>query len=71
MGLGKITRTGGKVVAAIEVVRLVWLAGAGLVRAVRGRRSEHPAPDGPSGIEQPSTDRGDGQDGDQDHFEAR
>lgn len=40
MGLGKITRDGGKVVAAIELLRLGWLALSGLYRAVRGERSK-------------------------------
>jgi len=39
--------------------------------ARRARRSEHPSPDSQAGIEQPSADGGDGQDGDQGHFKVR
>ncbi|MES2175122.1 MAG: hypothetical protein V4523_14405 [Pseudomonadota bacterium] len=45
MGLGKITRTGGKVVAALELARLGWLALSGLYRTVRGRRVDEASED--------------------------
>lgn len=38
MGLGKIARGLGKVGQMIEGVGYVWLAGAALIRAVRGKR---------------------------------
>jgi hypothetical protein len=45
MGLGKITRDGGKVVAAIELARVGWLALSGLYRAVRGKRVDEASQD--------------------------
>jgi len=45
MGLGKITRTGGKVVAAIELSRLAWLAFYKLYRAVRRKEIADEIPD--------------------------
>jgi hypothetical protein len=45
MGLGKLARGMGKAGAALEGVRLLWIAGSALVAAIRGSRSEKDAGD--------------------------
>lgn len=68
MGLGKITREGGKVAAAMQVGLLLWDMGAAVFARIKGRRSVEPSDEDPHQIEQPGDDAGDHRGGDQRHF---
>lgn len=68
MGLGKITREGGKVAAAMQVGLLLWDMGAAVITRIRGKRSAEPSPDGTHQTDQAGDDAGDHRGGDQRHF---
>lgn len=51
MGVGKITRGGGKVAAAVQVGLLLFDLGRAIVRHLRGRSRDQP-PERPPAVEQ-------------------
>ena len=58
MGLGRITRGGGKVAAAVQVGLLLFDLGGAIVRRLRGRSKDQP-PERPSAFEQADAGGGD------------